>query len=113
MRARSAFFVPGSRLSVFAFDEGTVYGSTETLVDDPHGMLRDVDLSFDKDRLAFAWKKSDRLDDYHIYEYDLASGATKQLTYGLGRADYEPIYLPDGDVVFASTRPEQSALLAH
>ncbi|MGB0257291.1 MAG: hypothetical protein ACPGES_01450 [Coraliomargarita sp.] len=102
------FFEPGGRLSVFAFDEGTVYGSAQALIDDPHGMLRDVDLSFDKEKLAFAWKKSDRLDDYHIYEYDLASGDTKQLTFGLGRADYEPIYLPDGDLVFASTRPEQS-----
>ena len=70
--------------------------------------MRDVDLSFDHKKLAFAWKKSDRLDDYHIYEYDLAKGETKQLTFGLGRADYEPVYLPDGDLVFVSTRPEQS-----
>ena len=102
------YFKAGARLSVFAFDEGSLYGSARPLIDDPHGMMRDVDLSFEKDKLAFAWKKSDRLDDYHVYEYDLATGDTKQLTFGLGRADYEPIYLPDGDLVFVSTRPEQS-----
>jgi hypothetical protein len=102
------YFKAGARLSVFAFDEGTVFGNARPLIEDPHGMMRDVDISFDKDRLAFAWKKSDRLDDYHVYEYDLARDATKQLTFGLGRADYEPIYLPDDDLIFVSTRPEQS-----
>ena len=102
------YFKAGARLSIFAFDEGSLYGSVRPLIEDPHGMMRDVDISFDQERLAFAWKKSDRLDDYHVYEYYLATGETKQLTFGLGRADYEPIYLPDGDLVFVSTRPEQS-----
>ena len=102
------YFKAGARLSIFAFDEGSIYGSVRPLIEDPHGMMRDVDISFDQERLAFAWKKSDRLDDYHVYEYYLATGDTKQLTFGLGRADYEPIYLPDGDLVFVSTRPEQS-----
>lgn len=102
------FFKPGSRLSILDFDAGSTFGEVEHLIDDPHGMLRDVDLSMDAKCLLFAWKKSDRLDDYHIYEYDLDSGSHRQLTYGLGRADYEPIYLPGGDIIFASTRPEQS-----
>ena len=102
------FFDAGARLTTLSFEPGSSYGSSQVLLDDPNGMMRDVDLSFDHKKLAFAWKKSDRLDDYHIYEYDLAEGKTKQLTFGLGRADYEPVYLPDGDLVFVSTRPEQS-----
>lgn len=102
------FFKPGSRLSVLNFEPGNTFGRVEHLIDDPHGMLRDVDVSRDKKHLLFAWKKSDHLDDYHIYEHNLVSASTRQLTHGLGRADFEPIYLPDGDIIFASTRPEQS-----
>jgi hypothetical protein len=102
------FFVPGTRLAVVDFPDGAIFARKRTLIDDPHGMMRDVDISFQRDRLLFAWKKSDRLDDYHLYEYTLADGSIRQLTRGLGRADYEPIYLPDGDILFTSTRPEQS-----
>ena len=102
------FFEPGARLTRLEFPDGSTYGTPRTLIDDPHGMMRDADVSFDLGRVLFAWKKSDRLDDYHIYEHHLAEGATRQITHGLGRADYEPVYLPNGDIVFASTRPEQS-----
>lgn len=102
------YFKAGARLTILSFKEDSTYGQAQSLIEDPHGMMRDVDLSFGKDKLAFSWKKSDRLDDYHIYQYDLMKGEIEQLTYGLGRADYEPIYLPDNDLIFVSTRPEQS-----
>lgn len=102
------FFKSGTRLSVLEFKSGSTLAKARRLIEDPHGMLRDVDVSWDRKRLLFAWKKSDRLDDYHLYEYDLAEKSPRQLTFGLGRADYEPIYLPDGEIIFTSTRPEQS-----
>jgi len=102
------FFQPGARLTRLEFAKGSTYGTPRALIEDPHGMMRDADVSFDRSRIAFAWKKSDRLDDYHLYEHQLADATTRQITAGLGRADYEPIYLPGGDIVFASTRPEQS-----
>ena len=46
-------------------------------------------IDVDGARILFAWKKSDRLDDYHLHELDLASGKVRQLTFGLGFADYE------------------------
>jgi hypothetical protein len=49
-----------------------LFGRVEKLIDDPRGMIRDVDVSYDTSRLLFAWKKSDRLDDYHIYELKLS-----------------------------------------
>ena len=67
-------------------------------------MIRDPDVSYDGRRVLFAWKKSDREDDYHLYEMDLESRAVRQLTSGLGVADYEAAYLPDGDIIFNSTR---------
>ncbi len=100
------FFKPGSRLVQLDFHG--LYGRPHSLIEDRHGLLRDVDVSPDGSKLVFAWKKSDRLDDYHIYKYELSTSKIEQLTHGIGRADYEPVYLPDGDIIFTSTRPEQS-----
>jgi hypothetical protein len=51
-------------------------------------------------------KKSDRLDDYHLHEMDLASGKVRQLTFGLGFADYEDAFLPDAsDAPILSGQP--------
>jgi hypothetical protein len=80
----------------------------ETLLDDPKGVIRDPDVSYDGKRVLFAWKKSDREDDYHLYEMDLATRAIRPLTRGLGVADYEGAYLPGGDILFNSTRCVQT-----
>jgi hypothetical protein len=95
-------FVPGSALCLLEM-EGC-YGKVRTLIDEPDGVIRDPDVSYDGKRILFAWKKSDRGDDYHLYEMELETGKVRQLTFGLGFADYEGAYLPDGNIIFNSTR---------
>lgn len=95
-------FVPGAQLCLAEVAGGEV--RIETLIDDPKGVIRDPDVSYDGRRVLFSWKKADRTDDYHLYELDLASRQVRQLTEGLGVADYEGAYLPDGDILFNSTR---------
>jgi len=73
-----------------------------------HGVIRDPDVSWDGQRVLFAWKKSDREDDYHLYEMELSSGTVRAVTQGLGCADYEGVYLPNGDLLFNSTRCVQT-----
>lgn len=75
-----------------------------TLLEDKNGVIRDPAVTFDGKKIIFAWKKSNRLDDYHLYDYDVATGEVRQLTFGLGYADYEPCPLPNGDIMFNSTR---------
>ncbi|MGD0092835.1 MAG: hypothetical protein ABSE73_23230, partial [Planctomycetota bacterium] len=87
---------------------GTPALPVRTLLEDPNGVIRDPDVSHDGQRILFAWKKSDRQDDYHLYEMDVASGQSRQLTSGLGYADYEGKYLPNGDIIFSSTRCVQT-----
>jgi hypothetical protein len=53
-------------------------------------------------------EKSDREDDYHLYEMDAQTRSVRQLTHGLGVADYEGVYLPGGGVLFNSTRCVQT-----
>ncbi len=99
-------FVAGSALCLLEMKDGAPV--VRHLLDDPSGVIRDPDVSYDGERVLFAWKKSDRLDDYHLHELDLASGNVRQLTFGLGFADYEGAYLPSGDILFNSTRCVQS-----
>jgi hypothetical protein len=84
------------------------YGIVRTLIDDPKGVIRDPDVSYDGKRILFAWKKSEREDDYHLYEMTPADGKVRQITFGLGYTDYEPAYLPNGDIIFSSTRCVQA-----
>lgn len=100
------FFAPGASLNVLELNGS--YGQVRTLIDDPGGMLRNPDVSFDGRRILFAWKKSDRQDDYHLYEMEIATGELRQLTAGRAVADYEGVYLPDGQILFNSTRCFQS-----
>ena len=95
-------FRPGAELCVFDVKGGV--GKVTTLIKDPKGVIRDPEVSYDGKRILFAWKRSHRKDDYHLYEMDLESRAIRQLTFGLGFADFEGLYLPGGDIVFSSTR---------
>jgi len=99
-------FRPGSALCLLEMDG--LFGRVRTLIDDPDGVIRDPDVSYDGRRVLFAWKRGDRTDDYHLYEMTVADGEVRQLTAGLGFADYEPAYLPDGHIVFNSTRCVQT-----
>ena len=99
---RNRAFRPGSSLNLLEIDGP--YGKVRTLLEDAGGILRNPDVSADGKRILFAWKKSDRQDDFHLYEMELADGRISQLTQGLGFADYEGIYLPDASILFSSTR---------
>lgn len=94
--------------ALLRLDMDGIYGKVKTLVEDANGVIRDPNVSWDGKRILFAWKKSDRQDDYHLYEMDADSGTTRPLTSGLGWADYEGAYLANGDIVFNSTRPVQT-----
>lgn len=97
-------FLPGSELCLLEMDGLKV----RSLVNDPTGAIRDPAVSWDGQRILFAWKKSLETDDYHLYELDMRSNQIVQITSGIGYADYEPAYLPNDDIVFSSTRCVQT-----
>jgi hypothetical protein len=99
-------FLPGSALCLMTF-KGPQDIEIETLLDDPAGVIRDMDVSWDGTRILYAHKKS-REDDYHLYEMNAQTRTVRQITSGKGVADYEGRYLPDGDIVFSSTRCVQT-----
>ncbi len=92
----------GSRLLKIDFDAKGNPSQT-ILLELPKGIIRDVEASYDASRILFSMRKSFE-DSYHIYEMDLKSRKIKQLTRLAEVSDIDPIYLPDGDIAFASTR---------
>lgn len=95
-------FRAGGKLCLSEWQDG-IWKET-VLTNTNEGIIRDADVDFDGKRILFSLKKSDRGDDYHLYEMDAATRAIRQLTEGVGVADYEGCYLPNGSILFNSTR---------
>ncbi len=81
------------------------------------GVYRDPDLSWDAQRILFAFK-GDANSGTSIYEIGVDGTGLRRLTrpgecqvkegtcrIGVGHHDITPCYLPDGRIVFSSTRP--------
>ena len=94
-----ASFHPGSAMRIFDVDTKT----SKTLIESNDGVIRDPELSFDGKKIIFSMRKN-REDFYHIYEIDTDGKNLKQLTFASGISDVDPLYLPDGGIVFSSTR---------
>jgi len=78
-------------------------GVVKTLLKVPSGIVRDPDVGFDGKKILFSMRKNIG-DDYHIYQINSDGAGLTQLTFGAQVSDIDPIYLPDGDIVFTSTR---------
>ncbi len=102
-QSERTFRVIGSSLCLAEYRPDGLWHET-TLLESKDGCFRDVDVSPDGTRILYSFKASDRGDDFHLYEMKLADRSVRQLTHGLGIADYEGCYLPDGRILFSSTR---------
>jgi hypothetical protein len=120
---------PGGSLCVLNLRTGRAADLTGEL---KGGWLGRFDVSFDAKKIIFGWKKAPK-EGYRIYEIDIdpstglraKSGGLRQLTFPLsdeatlvkkygksrggvyyhhGTDDMHPCYLPDGGIVFTSTR---------
>ncbi|MBT3201261.1 MAG: hypothetical protein HN350_15280, partial [Phycisphaerales bacterium] len=79
-------------------------GKIATILETPKGVIRDPELHFGADKLLFSMRKDIR-DDYHLYEMAIAAKSKpRQLTFASRVSDIQPIYLPSGQIAFASTR---------
>jgi len=126
----------GGNLSVLDLQTGEV---TDLIPEMADGIFGRFDLHFDADRIVFDWKKAPR-EGFRIFEIDIdpttgvKTGGPRQLTFppadeqerirkydnhengGTARMyfhqtdDMHPCYLPDGGIVFTSTRCEYGTL---
>lgn len=92
-------FAPGGAMKIFDVDSR----KSRTLIEITDGVVRDPEISFDGKKIIFSMRKS-KEDFYHIYEMNVDGTGLKQLTHAEGVSDIDPLYLPDGGIVFTSTR---------
>ena len=92
--------VPGGRLLVL--DGLGPGGRIRKLAPDWPGSFWKADLSFDAKRVLFCFWRNDE-PSFHLYEVDIDGSGLRQLTDG-PYDDLDPIYLPDGHIMFTTTR---------
>lgn len=77
-------------------------GAVTTLLDAQGGSIRDPQVHYDAKTILFSYRKAGA-DYFHLHEINADGSGLRQLTDG-PFDDFEPTYLPDGDIVFVSTR---------
>ncbi|HUU08941.1 MAG TPA: hypothetical protein VM431_00195, partial [Phycisphaerae bacterium] len=95
---RMMYGPPGGRLCRLNLRTGEV----RVLLDDPEGGVRDPQIHYDARKVLFSYRKGDSV-HYHLFEMNLDGTGLRQLTDG-PFDEIEPIYLPDGDLLFCSSR---------
>lgn len=93
-------FRGGAAIKTIHFGRG---GQVKTLLEASEGVARDPDVDFDGGRILFAMRH-DAADGYHIYRIQADGSDVEQLTFGANVSDIDPAHVPDGRIVFASTR---------
>ncbi len=93
----------GAAIRTVDFADG---GKTSTLLDMPHGLIRDLEVSYDGTRLLFALRRKQD-ENFHIFEMNADGSGLRQLTLLKDATDMDPTYLPDGRIVFSSTRDQK------
>ncbi len=88
----------GGRLYRWNLDSGKL----TALLDDPRGGVRDPQVHYDGRRILFSYRKGGT-EQYHLYGVNADGTGLRQLTDG-PYDDIEPTYLPNGEIVFVSTR---------
>jgi hypothetical protein len=85
-------------------------GAVRKLAAPKPGMFWRPDLSFDGRKVLFCYRPvGDRT--FHLYEVDLDGSGLRQVTQG-GYDDLDPIYAPDGHILFLSDRGNSYARCA-
>jgi len=91
---------PGCGIRVF--DPARPERPAEAIFSDPGGCIYDMNVSCDARTLLFAYRRKDER-HWHIWRTGTDGTGLEQLTHG-PYYDVSPCFLPDGDILFVSTR---------
>lgn len=88
----------GTRLGRLNLDTGVA----TTLLEDARGGIRDPQVHYDGEKILFSYRRGGT-ENYLLYEINSDGSGLRQITTGT-YDDFEPTYLPNGDIVFVSSR---------
>ena len=77
-------------------------GEVTSVLRDNDGGIRDPQVSYDGTKILFAYRRGGT-PNYLLHEINLDGSGLRQITHG-DHDDFEPSYLPDGGIVFVSSR---------
>jgi len=77
-------------------------GKVTCLINDPKGGVRDPQMHYDGKKILLSYRKGGQ-PYYRLYEINIDGTGLKAITTG-PFDDFEPTYLPDGGIVFCSSR---------
>ena len=75
------------------------------LYDEDGGAVRDPVLNYNGERVLFSYRPGNTM-HYHLYDINVDGTGLRQLTDG-DYDDIEPIYTPEGNIIFVSTRAKR------
>lgn len=96
--ANEKTYAKGGGLYVVDTDSGKV----RTLAKDAEGTIRDPAVHYDGVTIVFSWRRGGT-DSFHLYTIQADGSGLTQITQG-EYDDFEPAWLPDGGIVYVSTR---------
>jgi hypothetical protein len=91
-------YMEGSKLCALDLNTKT----TRVLLEDARGGFRDPQVHYDGGKILFSYRPGGT-EHYHLYEINVDGSGLRQITSG-EYEDIEPTYLPDGEIVFVSSR---------
>jgi len=94
-----AYGPPGGKLCRLNLRTGKV----TTILDDPAGSVRDPQVHYDGRRILFSYRRGGT-EHFRLYEVHADGTALRQVTPDAPYDDIEPTYLPDGGIMFCSSR---------
>lgn len=113
MRSNVDEYYPGT--DIYILDPISTQGRVKNLTkqytregqtrSDRYGHAADPEMSYDGKKILFSMRKN-RNSRWHLYEMDLNGENLIQLTDQNVGHDMDPIYLPNGQIMFASTRTQ-------
>jgi len=77
-------------------------GELKTILDAPEGGVRDPQVHYDGQKILFSYRTPGQ-PFYHLHEINIDGSGLRPLTDG-PFDDVEPAYLPDGNIIFCSSR---------
>lgn len=103
--------VTGVGSAICTYDPAQPDQPPKTIFEDKTGFIMDMSPSYDAQRLVFTYKRDvpKREDSHHVWEINTDGTGLRQITSGRYH-DFNPVYLPDGRICFASTRVESYSM---
>ncbi|MBN1577657.1 MAG: hypothetical protein JW913_13945 [Chitinispirillaceae bacterium] len=93
----------GTAIHLLEFDD--YYPKPSDIIAPSKGCVRDPCPTYKGNKLVYAYSEDNN--GYHLYDIDLATKKTRQLTFdpeGIEISDMEPCVTPSGDIIFCSSR---------